>query len=45
MYSLVETAKENTLSPYHYIHYLLKTAPNINLNTKEEIDKVLLGSK
>jgi hypothetical protein len=45
MYSVMETAKENNLSPYHYIHYLFETLPNINLNTKEEIDKVLLWSK
>ncbi len=41
MYSLVETAKENNLSPYHYLLYLFETLPNIDLNNKEEIDKVL----
>lgn len=41
MYSVVETAKENNLSPYHYLLYLFETLPNIDLNNKEEIDKVL----
>jgi len=41
MYSVVETAKENNLSPYHYLRYLFETLPNIDLNNKEEIDKVL----
>lgn len=45
MYSVVETAKENNLSPYHYFRYLFETLPNINLNNKEEIDKVLPWSK
>nr|WP_272938004.1 transposase domain-containing protein [Bacillus mycoides] len=38
---VVETAKENNLSPYHYLRYLFGTLPNIDLNNKEEIDKVL----
>ncbi|MET3322523.1 hypothetical protein CN689_21665 [Peribacillus butanolivorans] len=32
MYSVVETAKENNLSPYHYLRYLFETLPNIDLN-------------
>ncbi|WP_375337671.1 hypothetical protein [Bacillus sp. 3103sda1] len=42
MYSVVETVKENNLSSYHYLRYLFETLPNIDLNNKEEIDKVLL---
>ncbi|MEH7015085.1 transposase domain-containing protein [Bacillus sp. JJ63] len=38
---LVETSKENNLSPYHYLLYLFETLSNIDLNNKEEIDKVL----
>ncbi|WP_309232082.1 MULTISPECIES: transposase domain-containing protein [unclassified Bacillus (in: firmicutes)] len=38
---MIETAKENNLSPYHYLLYLFETLLNINLNNKEEIDKVL----
>ncbi|CAH2464399.1 hypothetical protein IIQ_05389 [Bacillus cereus VD118] len=41
MYSVVETAKENHLSPHHYLLYLFETLPAIDLNNKEEIDKVL----
>ncbi|MFJ8530594.1 transposase domain-containing protein [Bacillus sp. NPDC094106] len=41
MYSVVETAKENGLSPFHYLRYLFETLPNIDVNNKEEIDKVL----
>ncbi|MCP1124292.1 hypothetical protein CN326_17355 [Bacillus sp. AFS018417] len=40
-YSVVETAKENNLSSYHYLRYLFETLPNIDLNNKEDIDKVL----
>ncbi|MCI0765068.1 transposase domain-containing protein [Bacillus sp. TL12] len=38
---MIETAKENNISPYHYLLYLFETLLNINLNYKEEIDKVL----
>lgn len=41
MYSVVETAKENNLSPYHYLRYLFETLYNIDLKNKEEINKVL----
>jgi hypothetical protein len=41
MYSVVETAKENDLSPYHYLRYLFKMLPNMDLTNKKEIDKVL----
>nr|WP_279626799.1 hypothetical protein [Bacillus proteolyticus] len=29
------------MSPYHYLRYLFEKLPNIVLNHKEEIDKVL----
>lgn len=41
MYSVVETAKENDLSPYNYLRYLFETLPNMDLTNKKEIDKVL----
>lgn len=44
MYSEVETTKENNLSPYHYVFYLFKKIPNIDLNNTREINKVLLWS-
>lgn len=31
MYSLIETAKESEISPYDYIVWVLKTAPQLNL--------------
>ncbi len=40
MYSVVETAKENDLSPYHYFAIYLN-APNMDVTNKIEIDKVL----
>ncbi len=36
MYSVVETAKENNLSPYHSLRYLFETLPNIDFNNYEE---------
>ncbi len=41
MYSVVGTAKEYGLSPYHYLRYLFETLPNMDVTNKEEIDKVL----
>lgn len=41
MYSVLETEKENNLSPYHYHRYLFETLSKIDLNNKEEINKVL----
>ncbi|WP_318263776.1 transposase domain-containing protein [Peribacillus simplex] len=41
LYSVVETAKEDDLSPYHYLRYLFETLPNMDLRNKIEIDKVL----
>ncbi|WP_261723015.1 transposase domain-containing protein [Bacillus anthracis] len=40
MYSVIETSKENNLSPYHYLRYLFEMLPNIDLHNKEEINKV-----
>ncbi|WP_033799322.1 IS66 family transposase, partial [Bacillus pseudomycoides] len=34
MYNVVETVKENNLSPYHYLLYLFETLPNIDSNNK-----------
>ncbi|MEK4535744.1 transposase domain-containing protein [Peribacillus sp. FSL K6-1552] len=45
MYSLVETAKENGLSPYHYLRYLFESKPNIDLSSKEEVERILPWSQ
>jgi transposase len=38
MYSIIETAKENGLHPFHYIKYLLETLPN---STTENLETLL----
>jgi transposase len=42
IYSIIETAKENGLHPYHYIKFLLETLPNIK---NSELDAFLPWSK
>jgi transposase len=37
MYSIVETAKENGLRPFHYIKFLLETLPNSTTSNLEEL--------
>ena len=41
IYSMMAITKENNLNPYHYLFYLFIILPNIDLNNKEEIDKIL----
>ncbi|QWG31397.1 transposase domain-containing protein (plasmid) [Bacillus mycoides] len=46
MYSVLETAKENNLSPHHSLRYLFETLPNIDLNNYEEkfvLDSLSMG--
>jgi hypothetical protein len=38
MYSIIETAKENGLHPFHYVKFLLETLPSADTN---EIEKLL----
>ena len=42
MYSLVETAKENGISPYNYLVWVLKTAPKLALMQSPELAEQLL---
>jgi transposase len=42
MYSIIETAKENNLHPYHYLKFLLETLPN---TTIDNLDTLLPWSK
>jgi transposase len=37
LYSIVETAKENNLHPYHYIKFLLEELPNATTNNLESL--------
>lgn len=41
IYSIIETAKANDLSPFHYLTYLFEKIPNINLENTGEIDALL----
>jgi transposase len=41
VYSIVETAKENGLDPFVYLTHLFEQLPNIDLNDKAAIEKLL----
>ncbi|WEG13656.1 IS66 family transposase [Pullulanibacillus sp. KACC 23026] len=41
IYSIVETAKENGLSPFHYLSYLFKELPNIDTTDKDKLADLL----
>ncbi|MCR4442719.1 MAG: IS66 family transposase [Peptococcaceae bacterium] len=40
-YSIIETAKENSLSPFHYLCYLFEKLPNMDIKDKNALDKLL----
>lgn len=41
IYSVVETAKENGLNPFHYLSYLFEKLPNIDITDKEQLAQLL----
>ena len=41
IYSVVETAKENDINPLKYICYLLEQLPNMDIEDKDTLDKLL----
>lgn len=41
IYSIVETAKENGLNPFHYLKYLFEELPNMDIADKEKLDQFL----
>ncbi|HET7657652.1 MAG TPA: IS66 family transposase [Bacillales bacterium] len=41
IYSLIETAKENKLSVFHYLTYLFESLPNVDINDPNELHKHL----
>jgi len=41
IYSIVETAKENSLKPYDYLKYIFETAPNIDMNDPDAAQVLL----
>ena len=44
-YSIIETAKENGLAPFHYLKYLFEKLPNIDLQDQKPLDELLPWSK
>ena len=40
-YSIIETARENGLKPYEYLRFIFETAPNIDLNNAEAVNRLL----
>ncbi|WP_422393073.1 IS66 family transposase ISCde1 [Moorella humiferrea] len=44
-YSIIETAKENGLNPFHYIIYLFERLPNMDIKDKDALDELLPWSK
>ena len=45
IYSVIETAKANGLSPYHYLVYLFEKLPNIDLKNLDQVDNLLPWSE
>ena len=45
IYSIVETAKANNLSPFHYLEYLFEKLPNIDTSDTNQIDGLLPWSE
>lgn len=45
IYSVVETAKANQLSPFHYLTYLFEKLPNIDVSDTDQLDALLPWSK
>ena len=41
IYSIVESAKENNLSPYTYLKYLFEKLPNVDIQDKNVLDSLL----
>lgn len=45
IYSVIETAKANQLSPFHYLTYLFEKLPNIDVKDTSQLDALLPWSK
>jgi hypothetical protein len=45
IYSVVETAKANGLSPFHYLTYLFEQLPNIDTTNQSQLDDLLPWSE
>ncbi|GEA14979.1 hypothetical protein E308F_12230 [Moorella sp. E308F] len=44
-YSIIKTAKENNLNPFHYLIYLFENLPNLDLQDKNALDQYLPWSE
>ena len=45
IYSVIETAKENGLNPFFYLHFLFEKLPQLNLNEAHVFDELMPWSK
>ncbi|AFV10867.1 putative IS66-like transposase [Thermacetogenium phaeum DSM 12270] len=45
VYSIIETAKENGLNPFHYLTYLFEKLPNLDPQDEEALDRLLPWSE
>lgn len=45
VYSIIETAKANRLSPFDYLNYIFEKAPNIDLSDPNQLDQLLPWSE
>ena len=45
IYSIIETSKANSLKPFEYMTYLLKTLPNVDVNDQSVLDSLMTWSE
>ncbi len=45
VYSIVKSAKENGLNPFHYLQYLFEKMPNLDIQDKDVLDELLPWSE
>jgi hypothetical protein len=41
IYSIIETSKANSLKPFEYMTYLLKTLPNVDVKDQSVLDSLM----
>ena len=45
IYSIIETSKANSLKPFEYMTYLLKTLPNVDVKEQSVLDSLMPWSE
>jgi len=45
IYSIIETAKANSLNPFYYLEYLFEKLPNIDTTVQDQINQLLPWSE